>query len=69
VEFLQIPWAAVPAWTTTIDVDAHRHRPPFGEPDLWHTWPELDDSMFRGVSFDRLQTVLKLASTSCLQTP
>ena len=59
MEFLQIPGVAVPTWTTTIDVDVHRHRLPFDERDLWRTWPELAVCMFRGVSIDRLQTVLR----------
>ncbi|WP_433287790.1 hypothetical protein ACQPZQ_34270 [Pseudonocardia sp. CA-142604] len=59
MEFLQIPGAAVSVWATTIDVDAHRRRPPFSRTDLWRTWPELAGAMFRGVSSDRLQTVLQ----------
>lgn len=49
----------VPLWSATVDINSHRYRPPVTEDELWKLSEELMECPdFRGVSFDRLETIL-----------
>ena len=47
-----------PVWTADVDAVASAYRAPVDESDLWQLDRRLMGCMFRGVDFDRLDTVL-----------
>jgi hypothetical protein len=60
VDFRQIAHSPVPLWLATVDLDKYRYKPPLRDVDLWEAWPELMRCEFRGVSIDRLETILRI---------
>jgi hypothetical protein len=60
VEFKLRRAEPVPVWEVAIDVETYRHRPPVTGIELWKSFDALQGCWpaFRGVSCDRLPTVL-----------